>query len=110
MGLLHLNYPLCVTQYFEHFRCLIVDVLPIISDWVFSLRKIFDQYELLKEKLQKTKEKETSRKKGEKKVIYGNLKVIQGNAAYTICRAQQRRWMVDWAFQCNDSHITYYLK
>lgn len=51
----------------EHFRCLIVDVLPIISDWVFSLRKIFDQYELLKEKLKKSKEKETSRKKGGKR-------------------------------------------
>ena len=38
--------PVCVTQHFEHFEYVIVDIQPIISDCVFPLEKNFDEREL----------------------------------------------------------------
>ena len=37
---------------YEHFKYIIVGIQPVVSDWVYPLRKAFDRSEKVKEKSQ----------------------------------------------------------
>ena len=63
-------------QHFVKFKYVIFDMLTIMFDWVFRVRKIFDRSETLKDKTQQYEQKEQqANQKNERKKL-SNRKLI----------------------------------